>query len=213
MVYGGLDGTITTFAVVAGVAGASLSSGVVLILGFANLIGDGISMAFGDYLSTKAKHEYQDGERSKALLKAKHHPSIFRRWLFRRYVRADVPKKDAKTLASIIARSKKLRADGLGMHAEDDSPVVDALVTFFSFLGFGFLPLLIYILGVFGLVRADHLFPYATILTGVTMFLLGALKATFTRLNWLKAGLEMLFVGGLAALAAYGIGVFLAGFA
>jgi len=57
-VYGGLDGIVTTFAVVAGVAGASLSSAIVLIMGFANLIGDGISMAVGDYLSTKAQNEY-----------------------------------------------------------------------------------------------------------------------------------------------------------
>jgi len=63
-VYGGLDGTITTFAVVAGVAGASLSSNVILILGFANLIADGIAMAFGDILSTRAEQQYQAAERA-----------------------------------------------------------------------------------------------------------------------------------------------------
>ncbi|PIN92917.1 hypothetical protein COU54_05080 [Candidatus Pacearchaeota archaeon CG10_big_fil_rev_8_21_14_0_10_31_24] len=57
LVYGGLDGIITTFAVVAGVIGASLSANVILILGFANLIADGISMAAGDYLSTKSEIE------------------------------------------------------------------------------------------------------------------------------------------------------------
>jgi vacuolar iron transporter family protein len=57
IVYGGLDGIITTFAIVAGVAGASLSANIVLILGFANLIADGISMAAGDYLSTKSEIE------------------------------------------------------------------------------------------------------------------------------------------------------------
>src|SRR3989338_10774556 len=64
-VYGGLDGIITTFAVVAGVTGASLNAGIVLILGFANLTADGISMAFGDYLSTKAEKEYGRAERKK----------------------------------------------------------------------------------------------------------------------------------------------------
>lgn len=65
LIYGGLDGTITTFAVVAGVAGASLSAGVVLILGFANLIADGLSMAIGDYLSTRAENEYAASERKR----------------------------------------------------------------------------------------------------------------------------------------------------
>jgi len=56
-VYGATDGTVTTFAIVAGVIGASLSSSVVLILGFANLFADGFSMAISNYLSTKSNNE------------------------------------------------------------------------------------------------------------------------------------------------------------
>ncbi|MEM8834360.1 MAG: VIT1/CCC1 transporter family protein [Planctomycetota bacterium] len=55
-VYGAIDGTVTTFAVVAGSAGADLSARVVLILGVANLLADGFAMACGNYLSTKADH-------------------------------------------------------------------------------------------------------------------------------------------------------------
>ncbi len=67
-VYGGIDGSVTTFAVVAGAIGASLSSLVILALGFANLIGDGFSMAISNYLSTKSekelhpKHRYSPGK-------------------------------------------------------------------------------------------------------------------------------------------------------
>jgi VIT1/CCC1 family predicted Fe2+/Mn2+ transporter len=57
IVYGGIDGAVTTFAVVSGAIGASLSSAVVLILGFANLIGDGFSMSISNYLSTKSEKE------------------------------------------------------------------------------------------------------------------------------------------------------------
>jgi len=49
----------------AGTVGAGLSSGVVLILGFANLIADGISMGFGDYLSSQAEREYTENERKR----------------------------------------------------------------------------------------------------------------------------------------------------
>ena len=59
-IYGGIDGSVTTFAIVAGVTGASLSPKIVLILGFANLFADGFSMAVGNYLSTKSKLEYAD---------------------------------------------------------------------------------------------------------------------------------------------------------
>lgn len=54
-VFGAIDGTVTTFAVVSGVIGAGLESKTILILGFANLIADGFSMAAGNYLSTKTE--------------------------------------------------------------------------------------------------------------------------------------------------------------
>ncbi|MBS3091290.1 VIT1/CCC1 transporter family protein [Candidatus Pacearchaeota archaeon] len=56
-VYGGIDGSVTTFAVVAGAIGASLGSAIILILGFANLFADGFSMAISNYLATKSKNE------------------------------------------------------------------------------------------------------------------------------------------------------------
>lgn len=56
-VYGGMDGAVTTFAVVTGAAGANLSSKVVLILGFANVLADGFSMAVGSYLSEKSDQD------------------------------------------------------------------------------------------------------------------------------------------------------------
>jgi vacuolar iron transporter family protein len=57
-VYGAVDGAVTTFAVVAGVVGASLSPSIIVILGFANLFADGFSMAIGNYLAVKTHNEY-----------------------------------------------------------------------------------------------------------------------------------------------------------
>jgi VIT1/CCC1 family predicted Fe2+/Mn2+ transporter len=59
-VYGAMDGTVTTFAVVAGAIGANLSASIVLILGFANLFADGFSMAASNYLSTKSTNQLQN---------------------------------------------------------------------------------------------------------------------------------------------------------
>ena len=73
-VYGALDGIVTTFAIVAGVEGAGLSSGIVLILGFANLIGDGLSMGVGSYLSTKSRREYEKSERKRELWEIENYP-------------------------------------------------------------------------------------------------------------------------------------------
>ena len=161
IVYGGLDGIITTFAVVAGVAGASLSSSIVLILGFANLIADGISMAVGDFLSSKAEREY-------------------------------VHTKDLKS-------SKKAAPFKLG------------LTTFISFILFGFIPLMIYVLdSIFPAITINK-FLFSIILTAIALFILGVFKARVTHKHWLYSGAEVLIIGGLAATAAFIVGKFLAG--
>jgi VIT1/CCC1 family predicted Fe2+/Mn2+ transporter len=59
-VFAADDGIITTFAVVAGSLGASLSMRVVLILGAANLLADGFAMASGNYLAVKSEEEYEE---------------------------------------------------------------------------------------------------------------------------------------------------------
>lgn len=69
-VYGGIDGSVTTFAVVAGAAGAGFSSKVIIILGIANLIADGFSMGASSYLSDKserdlAKHKEEERHSTK----------------------------------------------------------------------------------------------------------------------------------------------------
>ena len=56
-IYGGIDGAVTTFAIVAGVSGADLAATVVLVLGFANLMADGLAMAASNYSGTKAERD------------------------------------------------------------------------------------------------------------------------------------------------------------
>jgi VIT1/CCC1 family predicted Fe2+/Mn2+ transporter len=58
IVYGGLDGTVTTFAVMAGATGANLPSKVIIILGLANLFADGFSMAMGSYMGERSEQQY-----------------------------------------------------------------------------------------------------------------------------------------------------------
>src|SRR5688572_11823702 len=66
-VYGGIDGAITTFAVVAGAAGANLSVSIVIILGMANLIADGFSMSIGNFFSTQSERDNYDRHRQTEL--------------------------------------------------------------------------------------------------------------------------------------------------
>ena len=151
MIYGGLDGIITTFAVVAGVAGASLSAGIVLILGFANLIADGLSMAIGDFLSTKAENEYNQTERARELWEVENYPDGEKKELVELYVSKGLEESEAKTVVDIISKHKKawvdiMMVEELGIIESDESPLRNAIVTFVSFLSFGFIPLIVFII-------------------------------------------------------------------
>lgn len=217
-VYGGLDGIVTTFAVVAGVAGASLSAGVVLILGFANLIADGLSMAIGDYLSTKSEQEYHRAEREREKWEVEHFPEGEKQELIELYTAKGLSKADAQTIVEILARNKEawvdvMMVEELGILGEEESPVWNALVTFFSFGLFGLVPLLAYVLVRLFPALEINTFAVASLFTAVTLFVLGALKVKVTGRNWLKSGLEMLLIGGVTAVAAYAIGLLLGGLA
>lgn len=217
MIYGGLDGIITTFAVVAGVAGASLSAGIVLILGFANLIADGLSMAIGDYLSTKAENEYNKTERARELWEVENYPEGEKKELVEFYVSKGLEDQEATDVVDIISRHKKawvdiMMVEELGIIESDESPLKNAVVTFGSFLSFGFIPLIVFIIAYIFPEIGEKTFMIASVLTGAALFILGALKVRITEKNWFISGVEMFFVGSLAAIAAYLIGYILSGF-
>ena len=217
-IYGGLDGIITTFAVVAGVAGASLPSGVVLILGIANLIADGLSMAIGDYLSTQAEQEYASSKRKDVEKLVNQDPDRQQRATVDIYVEKGIDEEDAEILGNIFSRYKAawvdtLMAESHGILEERESPLMNATVTFLSFCLFGVMPLLSYIIAWYVPALSSHTFGLACVATALTLFLLGAQKIRFTNRHWFFSGIEMLSIGGIAALVAYGIGVLLSGVA
>jgi VIT1/CCC1 family predicted Fe2+/Mn2+ transporter len=218
LIYGGLDGIITTFAVVAGVTGASLSAGVVLIMGFANLIADGLSMAIGDFLSTKAENEYNRAERERELWEVDNYPQGEKREMVELYVGKGMDRSSAQEMTDILARNREawvsvMMAEELGIVESAESPLSHALATFLSFVVFGFIPLAAFVAARFLPALKLYTVPLSVILTAITLFTLGALKTRFTKRNWAISGSEMLLVGGLAAAAAYGIGLALAGIA
>jgi len=218
VIYGGLDGTITTFAAVAGVAGAALSPGVVLIMGLANLVADGLSMSIGDYLSSKSEAEYEAAERAREAWEVENYPEGEKKELVEIYEARGMSHDDAMSMVEIISKDRKswvdtMMVEELGIIPNDESPVGNALATFLSFGIFGFLPIAAYVLALFIPSLEAVRFPLACGLTGATLFGLGAFKTSITGKSWFVSGLEMLLVGGIAAVAAYGMGLLLGGLA
>ncbi|AMB94784.1 VIT1/CCC1 transporter family protein [Aerococcus sanguinicola] len=212
MVYGGLDGIITTFAVVAGAIGGDLNMEVILILGFANLLADGISMAIGDYLSSKSERAYDDFERLEIAKILEKDPELNQTHIQEVYENKGLSSQQAQIIAEkLVQHDVDTQMKVLSVGEEEASqPLTNACITFFSFAFFGLFPLIIFILAYFNEDFVPYSFSISILMTFVTLFILGVSKASVTKENSFKSGMEMLVIGGLAALAAYGIGSILA---
>ncbi len=218
IVYGGLDGIITTFAVVSGVAGAQLGASVVLILGLANLLADGFAMATGAYLSARSEGEYYDREWEREAWEVEHFPEAERAELYEIYRAQGYPEDDALRLVDIKAKDsqrwiRSMMVEELGMLEENRNPLFIGLATLIAFVALGSVPLAAFFVGLFRPIPVEAAFPASVILTGVGLFGLGAAKVVATRLSPVRSGVEMLVVGGLAAAVAYGIGALMKGIA
>lgn len=204
-VYGGIDGTVTTFAVVAGVQGAGLPTNVIMILGIANVLADGFSMAVGNYSGNKA--ECDDTARIRAIEK--------------RHIQ-QVPDGEKAEVREILA-SKGLSGIALEQAVEEitkdeDSwinimltdeygrptvtanPWKTALATFVAFLICGIIPLLPFLFGL------NEPFFSSAVAAGAVFFGIGMMKSFWSLAPWWRSGLETLLIGALAATIAFQAG-------
>jgi len=210
LVYGGIDGTVTTFAIMAGVVGADLSAGVVIVLGIANLLADGFSMAAANYSSTKTEiEEYEQIRRME-----ERHVDLApegEREEIRQIFRAKGFEGEALDSAvEVITEHRELWIDTMmteehGMPPINRSPVRSALYTFLAFVLCGSVPILAYLLGL------SEPLPIAMAMTGATFFAIGSLRSRWSPTPWWRAGLETLAIGMAAAGVAFVVGYLLQG--
>ena len=216
LVYGGLDGIITTFAIVSGVTGAHLAPQVVMILGLANLIGDGFSMATGAYLSSKSEHELYEREQQAAADRVNNNPHAVKDQLQGIYVEKGLSPVEAHGLVELLGRTPS-RITAALLHEtatrspEENRPIYEGAFTFAAFGIAGAVPLLPYLLDALLQLNLslEMRFQTSALMSAVTLFLLGSGKVRMTGKNLLRSGVEMLLVGGLAGAVAYGIGMLL----
>lgn len=211
-IYGGIDGAVTTFAVVSGVAGAELAPMIVLIMGFANLIADGFSMAASNFLGTRAE---QDDYRRLEKIEYRHikeFPEGEREEVRQIYRDKGFTGEELEKAVELITSDddrwvKTMLTEEYGLPAEIRSPWKAAASTFSAFLICGLVPLIPYLFGV------KNSFGISSLLTGITFFLIGSAKSRWSTASWLRSGAETFFVGALAAVLAYVVGVLLKGIA
>lgn len=217
-IYGAIDGAVTTFAVVAGVAGAGLSSSVIIILGIANLLADGFSMAISNYLGTRAENDLREKARLREVDEIHKYPSGEREEVRQIYSRKGFDGELLEQVVAIITADKQRWVDVMlqeehGMTLQDHNALKCGLATFAAFCLVGLIPLLPYLSNWLAGDLIANPFLWSSLLTAMAFIAVGAGKARFIGQNWYKASLETLLIGGGAALLAYGAGVLLKGLA
>ena len=205
LVYGGVDGAVTTFAIVAGVQGAGLSTSIIVILGIANILADGFSMAAGNYSATKAD---LDDRRRIIEIEERHirdHRAGEIEELRQILEMRGLSGETLEDATDLIVRNKDkwigfMLTDEYGLSADEPRPIRSALATFVAFLVAGSVPLLPFVL--------DMPRPFDTSIaaTALTFFLIGAAKSRWSLAKWWYSGGETLLIGSMAAGVAYWVG-------
>jgi VIT1/CCC1 family predicted Fe2+/Mn2+ transporter len=186
------------------------------VLGAANLLGDGFSMAVGAYLSSKSEQEVFTEERRNTAEEIASAPEEEKESLIDFYQQQGYSEEDASHLAKIITRDpgrwvKTMMAEQHLLLPLRRKPFLEGLTTFLAFVAAGSIPLLVYI--------ADFVFPFqmsggtaflvTIVMTALALLGLGATKVNITGRSPVRSALEMLAVGALAAGVAYSIGMLL----
>ena len=212
-VFGGIDGAVTTFAIVAGVVGASLSPTIVIIMGLANLIADGISMAAGNFSATKTERDELAKTQSVEENHIRTNPEGEREEIRQIFAGKGFDGEALETVVSTITKNKRLWistmiAEEHGLSETVRVPAISGLATFIAFVICGAVPLIPYVL-----LAPENAFVVAISMTIVVFFVIGSLKSKWSLQRWWASGLETVLIGCGAAGAAYLIGYALRGLA
>jgi VIT1/CCC1 family predicted Fe2+/Mn2+ transporter len=204
-VYGGIDGAVTTFAVVSGVVGARLSAVVILILGVANLFADGFSMAASNFSGTRAELEEYERLREIERRHILEDPEGERREVREIYRKKGFGGADLERVVEVLTADRDrwiatMLREEYGLPHDVRSAQLAAVSTFSAFLVCGAVPLVPYVFG------APRPFVLSCVLTGAVFFAIGAGRSRWSLAPWWRAGIETFVTGGIAAVLAYATG-------
>lgn len=200
-VLGGIDGCVTTFAVVSGVVGAGLPSSVAVILGFANLVADGFSMAVSNYESHRSKQEFIESVRRSEERHIDIVPEGEREEIRQIFREKGFEGEVLETIVSTISEDKNLWIDTMlteehGIHKISPSPWASAGSTFFAFILIGAMPLLPFLVTTLSMQQKSFI---SASVAGIMFFMIGMIKSFVFDKPVILSGFRTLLTGGTAA--------------
>jgi VIT1/CCC1 family predicted Fe2+/Mn2+ transporter len=204
-VFGMMDGLVSNFALIAGVAGAKADSTAVSLAGLAGLVGGAFSMATGEYVSVQSQNESANAEIEIERRELRVNAAAEQAELAQSYVDRGVEPGLANQVAEQISRDPD---EALSAHAmvefgvnpsELPSPWTAAGSSFASFTVGAMIPLLPYLVGATSLL-------ISAVLSLAALFGAGALTAQFTSRSWIFSGTRQVLLGTFAAAVTFGVG-------
>ncbi|MFH1820781.1 MAG: VIT1/CCC1 transporter family protein [Candidatus Nealsonbacteria bacterium] len=208
IVFGVEDGMISTLGVLVGIAIGTNNHSLIILSGFVIIIVESISMGVGSYLSAKSVREIAERKLKEERIELKEYPEIEKQELAETYIKDGWPSSLANEMASAASKNKSLFIQEMAyrelhIHPEKlEKPMLGGIFMFFSYIVGGTIPLLPYFIFPVSLALV-----FSIGITIVGLFFLGCITTKFTKRSWLKAGLEMFFVAGIAALVGYIVGI------
>ncbi len=211
-IYGSIDGAVTTFAIVAGVMGASLPSAIILILGFANLFADGFSMAAANYQSSKARNEFIEMKRKQEEWEIDKLEEQEREEIRDIYREKGFRDELLENVVRVITSRKKVWVDTmmkeeLGLIGDKKNPIDSSISTFVGFNLIGLIPLIPFMgFTIIGIELNSEAFVYSIVSVLGAFFLVGMIKGKIVKKSMIRSGINTLIIGGTAAIVAYIVG-------
>lgn len=215
IIYGGNDGIVTTFAIVAGFAGAGadgaaqIGAVAVLLFGIANLLADATAMGLGEFLSARSQQDVYNATHLNERSEIESNPATRRAAMMANLSSRGVCEKDAEQLTDVMLRNPEFMADymmqyELGMpNPSANSAIMNGLFTFGSFIALGAVPLFPY----FVMEPTQTTFRLSVAATLAALTSLGLLRWKVTNESMLRCVGETVLVGGICALVAFGVGM------
>lgn len=205
-IYGGIDGSVTTFAVVSGVSGAELSTRIILILGIANVLADGFSMAASNYLGTRTERQEAEALRARERRHIDANAAGEREEVRQIFAAKGFAGDDLERAVRIVTSNDDhwidlMLAEEYGLARVTRSPFAAAIATFSAFILCGLVPLLPFTL------HLPNAFTLSIVMTAIAFFAVGSARSRWLLLSWWRAGLETLAMGAIAASIAYAAGL------
>ena len=206
VVLGFNDGLVTTLAIVIGITSVITQNTIIILIGLAEMMAGAISMALGNYISLKSQIDFYKSAIRREKWEIEKMPAAERAEVYEIYHKKGFRGSLLAKIVKHITSDKKrwldiMMKEELELSDKFENPIKSAVVIFFAFVVASLIPIIPFIF-----MPLNAAIPLAVAASVIFLFCSGAIKSKFTKISWLRSGMETLIIGIVATSVVYYIG-------